>query len=140
MNGVQRSPLLQLNSPLYVVPLDYAHIILLSLLLSQIADGDRKISTLYDMLDEQDATNRDAKGLPFTVCTSLPLMSHFVSLTNKFNQIRTVFVIDPKKVIRLTISYPASTGRNFDEILRYVFHSIFSVKFVAETMLLVQCH
>jgi hypothetical protein len=33
----------------------------------QIADEDRKISTLYDMLDEQDATNRDAKGLPFTV-------------------------------------------------------------------------
>ena len=33
----------------------------------QIADADRKISTIYDMLDEQDATNRDAKGLPFTV-------------------------------------------------------------------------
>jgi alkyl hydroperoxide reductase subunit AhpC len=33
-------------------------------------------------------------------------------------KIRTVFVIDPKKVIRLTVSYPASTGRNFDEILR----------------------
>ncbi|KAG5637841.1 hypothetical protein H0H81_003046 [Sphagnurus paluster] len=55
-----------------------------------IADEDRKISTLYDMLDEQDATNRDAKGLPFTI--------------------RTVFVIDPKKVIRLTLAYPASTG------------------------------
>ena len=33
----------------------------------QIADEDRRISTLYDMLDAQDATNRDAKGLPFTV-------------------------------------------------------------------------
>lgn len=33
-------------------------------------------------------------------------------------KIRTVFVIDPKKVIRLTVAYPASTGRNFDEILR----------------------
>ncbi|KIK06788.1 hypothetical protein K443DRAFT_119972 [Laccaria amethystina LaAM-08-1] len=65
-----------------------------------IADPDRKISTLYDMLDEQDATNRDAKGLPFTI--------------------RTVFVIDPKKVIRLTLAYPASTGRNFDEILRVI--------------------
>ncbi|KAF8186642.1 cysteine peroxiredoxin [Pholiota molesta] len=65
-----------------------------------IADADRKISTLYDMLDEQDATNRDAKGLPFTI--------------------RTVFVIDPKKTIRLTLAYPASTGRNFDEILRVV--------------------
>lgn len=52
------------------------------------------------MLDYQDATNVDSKGIPFTV--------------------RTVFVIDPKKVIRLTISYPAQTGRNFDEILRVV--------------------
>ncbi|KAF9226461.1 1-Cys peroxiredoxin [Gyrodon lividus] len=65
-----------------------------------IADADRKISTLYDMLDEQDATNRDDKGLPFTI--------------------RTVFVIDPKKVIRLTIAYPAATGRNFDEIIRVI--------------------
>jgi len=65
-----------------------------------IADQDRKISTLYDMLDEQDATNRDNKGLPFTI--------------------RTVFVIDPKKTIRLLIAYPASTGRNFDEIIRVI--------------------
>ncbi|KIJ39496.1 hypothetical protein M422DRAFT_230739 [Sphaerobolus stellatus SS14] len=65
-----------------------------------IADPDRKISTLYDMLDYQDATNVDNKGLPFTV--------------------RTVFVIDPKKVIRLTLAYPASTGRNFDEIIRVI--------------------
>ncbi|KAI0301861.1 1-Cys peroxiredoxin [Multifurca ochricompacta] len=63
-----------------------------------IADADRKIATLYDMLDHQDATNVDKKGLPLTV--------------------RTVFVIDPKKVIRLTISYPAASGRNFDEIIR----------------------
>ncbi|KAF9137015.1 hypothetical protein BGX30_010626 [Mortierella sp. GBA39] len=65
-----------------------------------IADADRKISTLYDMLDYQDLTNLDAKGIPFTV--------------------RAVFIIDPKKTIRLTLSYPASTGRNFDEILRVV--------------------
>ncbi|KAL9712621.1 Proteasome subunit alpha type-2 [Leucoagaricus gongylophorus] len=65
-----------------------------------IADTDRKISTLYDMLDEQDPTNRDGKGLPFTV--------------------RTVFIIDPKKKIRLTLAYPASCGRNFDEIIRVV--------------------
>jgi alkyl hydroperoxide reductase subunit AhpC len=52
------------------------------------------------MLDAVDASNVDAKGIPFTV--------------------RTVFVIDPKKVIRLTLSYPAQTGRNFDEILRVV--------------------
>ena len=65
-----------------------------------IADADRKVSTLYDMLDAVDASNVDAKGIPFTV--------------------RTVFVIDPKKVIRLTLSYPAQTGRNFDEILRVI--------------------
>ncbi|KAI8381220.1 thioredoxin-like protein [Radiomyces spectabilis] len=65
-----------------------------------IADADRKISELYDMLDRQDATNVDAKGVPFTV--------------------RSVFIIDPKKTIRLILTYPASTGRNFDEILRVV--------------------
>jgi alkyl hydroperoxide reductase subunit AhpC len=65
-----------------------------------IADADRKISTLYDMLDHQDATNIDTKGIPFTV--------------------RNVFVIDPKKKIRLTITYPASTGRNFDEVIRVI--------------------
>jgi len=65
-----------------------------------IADSDRKIATLYDMLDHQDASNVDKKGLPLTV--------------------RTVFVIDPKKVIRLTLSYPAASGRDFDEILRVV--------------------
>lgn len=42
------------------------------------------------MLDYQDPTNIDTKGIPFTV--------------------RNVFVIDPKKKIRLTITYPASTG------------------------------
>jgi len=65
-----------------------------------IGDPDRKISTLYDMLDYQDATNVDKKGLPLTV--------------------RTVFVIDPKKSIRLTLTYPASSGRNFDEIIRVI--------------------
>ncbi|KAG9026248.1 hypothetical protein FRB95_009048, partial [Tulasnella sp. JGI-2019a] len=65
-----------------------------------IADPTRTISALYDMLDAQDLTNIDAKGLPFTI--------------------RTVFVIDPKKVIRLTISYPAAVGRSFDEVIRVI--------------------
>jgi len=65
-----------------------------------VADADRKVATLYDMLDAVDATNVDAKGIPFTV--------------------RSVFVIDPKKVIRLTLAYPAQTGRHFDEILRVI--------------------
>ena len=33
---------------------------------------------------------------------------------------RSVFIIDPKHVIRTTFTYPASTGRNFDEILRVI--------------------
>ncbi|KAG0171723.1 hypothetical protein DFQ28_002430 [Apophysomyces sp. BC1034] len=65
-----------------------------------IADADRKISALYDMLDYQDATNVDEKGMALTI--------------------RSVFIIDPKKTIRLIFAYPASTGRNFDEILRVV--------------------
>jgi len=65
-----------------------------------IADEERKVSFVYGMLDEQDVTNRDGKGLPFTI--------------------RTVFIIDPKKTIRLTLAYPASTGRNFDEVIRVI--------------------
>jgi alkyl hydroperoxide reductase subunit AhpC len=34
--------------------------------------------------------------------------------------VRSVFVIDPNKKIRLTLTYPAATGRNFDEILRTI--------------------
>ncbi|KAJ3329691.1 hypothetical protein HDU91_003778 [Kappamyces sp. JEL0680] len=52
------------------------------------------------MLDYQDATNVDKKGMPLTV--------------------RSVFFLDPKHVIRAQITYPASTGRNFHEILRVV--------------------
>lgn len=45
----------------------------------------------YDMLDHQDITNVDQKGIAFTI--------------------RSVFIIDPKKTIRLIMSYPASTGK-----------------------------
>ncbi|KAJ3109894.1 hypothetical protein HDU96_007075 [Phlyctochytrium bullatum] len=65
-----------------------------------IADATRRIATLYDMLDHQDATNVDALGMPLTV--------------------RSVFIVDPRNTIRLILTYPASTGRNFDEILRCV--------------------
>jgi alkyl hydroperoxide reductase subunit AhpC len=58
-----------------------------------IADRDRRVSTQYDMIHPQaDET--------FTV--------------------RSVFVIDDQKKVRLTLTYPASTGRNFDEILRAI--------------------
>jgi glutaredoxin/glutathione-dependent peroxiredoxin len=65
-----------------------------------IADKNRKVSYLYDMIDYQDTTNVDSKGMALTI--------------------RTVFFIDPKKVIRAIIYYPASTGRNSKEILRVI--------------------
>jgi alkyl hydroperoxide reductase subunit AhpC len=34
--------------------------------------------------------------------------------------VRSLFVIDPQKKIRLTLTYPMSTGRNFDEVLRVI--------------------
>ena len=52
------------------------------------------------MLDYQDTTNVDEKGIAFTI--------------------RSVFVIDPKKTIRTILSYPASSGRNTAEVLRIV--------------------
>jgi thioredoxin-dependent peroxiredoxin len=56
-----------------------------------IADPQRKVAELYGMM-------HPAHDEVFTV--------------------RTVFVIDPKKKVRLMITYPQTTGRNFDEILR----------------------
>ena len=58
-----------------------------------IADPDRKVAELYDMIHPQMSDT-------FTV--------------------RSVFIIDPAKKIKLMITYPASTGRNFDEILRVI--------------------
>lgn len=58
-----------------------------------IADEDHKVSNLYDMIHP----NADSK-----------------------HTVRSVFVIAPDKTIKLTITYPASTGRNFDELLRVI--------------------
>lgn len=58
-----------------------------------IADPDRKVADLYDMIHPNASDT-------FTV--------------------RSVFVIGPDKKVKLTITYPASTGRNFDEILRVI--------------------
>lgn len=65
-----------------------------------IADAERKVAWLYDMLDTQDTENIDGKGIAFTI--------------------RSVFVIDPSKKVRLTMMYPASTGRNTAEVLRVI--------------------
>ena len=58
-----------------------------------VADPERKVANLYGMM-------HPAHDEVYTV--------------------RTVFVIDPKKKIRLMITYPQTTGRNFDEILRVI--------------------
>jgi len=58
-----------------------------------IADWDKKVANLYDMIHPNASDT-------FTV--------------------RSVFVIDHNKKIRLQLTYPASTGRNFDEILRVI--------------------
>src|SRR5581483_10092599 len=58
-----------------------------------LGDADRKVSGLYDMI------HPDAND----------------TLT-----VRSVFIIDPNKKVRLMITYPASTGRNFQEILRVI--------------------
>ncbi|MFP4101731.1 peroxiredoxin [Coleofasciculus sp.] len=58
-----------------------------------LADADKKVSDMYDMIHPN---------------------------ANASVTVRTVFVIDPQKKLRLTITYPPSTGRNFDEILRVI--------------------
>ena len=58
-----------------------------------LGDADRKVSELYDLIH------------PNASATAT---------------VRSVFIIDPKKTVRATITYPASTGRNFDEILRVI--------------------
>jgi alkyl hydroperoxide reductase subunit AhpC len=58
-----------------------------------IADADRKVSSLYGMIHPE---------------------------ANDTLTVRSVFIIDPNKKVRASITYPASTGRNFDEILRLI--------------------
>jgi thioredoxin-dependent peroxiredoxin len=58
-----------------------------------LADGDRKVAELYDMIHPN---------------------------ANQTLTVRSLFIIDPKKKVRLIITYPASTGRNFDEVLRVI--------------------
>ncbi|KAF2807909.1 thioredoxin-like protein [Mytilinidion resinicola] len=65
-----------------------------------IADADRKVAFLYDMINQDDLDNIAEKGIAFTI--------------------RSVFIIDPNKKIRLTMMYPASTGRNTSEVLRVI--------------------
>lgn len=66
-----------------------------------IADADRAVAFLYDMISQDDfEALQKASGIAFTI--------------------RSVFIIDPAKKIRLTMTYPASTGRNTSEVLRVI--------------------
>jgi thioredoxin-dependent peroxiredoxin len=58
-----------------------------------IADEDRKVSELYDMIHPN---------------------------VSETHTVRSLFVIGPDKKIKLTLTYPASTGRNFNEVLRVI--------------------
>jgi alkyl hydroperoxide reductase subunit AhpC len=58
-----------------------------------IADADRNVATLYDMIHPN---------------------------ASEKTTVRSVFVIGPDKKIKLTLTYPASTGRNFNELLRVI--------------------
>lgn len=58
-----------------------------------LADADRKVSELYDMIHPN---------------------------ANATLTVRSLFIIDPEKKVRLIITYPASTGRNFNEVLRVI--------------------
>jgi alkyl hydroperoxide reductase subunit AhpC len=58
-----------------------------------VADPDRHVATLYDMIHPN---------------------------ANDTLTVRSVFVIGPDKTVKLTLTYPAATGRNFDELLRVI--------------------
>ncbi len=58
-----------------------------------IADADKRVATLYDMIHPNQSDSAT---------------------------VRSLFIIDPKKKVRLMITYPMSTGRNFDEVLRVI--------------------
>jgi len=58
-----------------------------------LADADRKVAGIYDMIHPE---------------------------ANDTLTVRSVFVIDPNKKVRLMLTYPASTGRDFNEILRVI--------------------
>jgi thioredoxin-dependent peroxiredoxin len=65
-----------------------------------IGDTDLKVATLYDMLPEGAGTTSEGRTAADNAT------------------VRSVFVIGPDKKIKATLTYPMSTGRNFDEVLR----------------------
>ena len=71
-----------------------------------IGDSDRAVSNLYDMIHPN---------------------------ANDTMTVRSVFVVGPDKKVKLTITYPASTGRNFDEVLRVIDSLQLTAKFKVAT-------
>lgn len=71
-----------------------------------IGDPDRTVSNLYDMIHPN---------------------------ANDTLTVRSVFVIGPDKKVKLTITYPASTGRNFDEVIRVIDSLQLTAKFKVAT-------
>ena len=67
-----------------------------------IADTDLTVSKLYSMFPADESGSAESR----------------TALTNA--TVRSVFVVGPDKNIKLTLTYPMSTGRNFDEILRVI--------------------
>ena len=67
-----------------------------------IGDTDLAVAKLYDMLPATETGTSEGR----------------TAATNQ--TVRSVFVVGPDKKIKLTLTYPMSTGRNFDEILRVV--------------------
>lgn len=75
-----------------------------------IEDESRRLATLLGMLDPAEV---NSEGIPLAA--------------------RAVFVIDPAKKMRLSILYPATTGRNFDEILRVIESLLLTEKYKVAT-------
>jgi alkyl hydroperoxide reductase subunit AhpC len=71
-----------------------------------IGDADRKVADLYDMIHPN---------------------------ANDTLTVRSVFIVDPNKKVKLTLTYPASTGRNVDEIVRVLDSLQLSAKFPVST-------
>jgi alkyl hydroperoxide reductase subunit AhpC len=80
-----------------------------------IGDFDLKVAKLYDMLPGDEGDSCEGR----TPANNAP--------------VRTVFIVGPDKKIKLTLAYPMTTGRNFDEIIRVLDSMLLTSKFPVAT-------
>jgi len=80
-----------------------------------IGDTELKVATLYDMLPEGAGTTSDGRTAADNAT------------------VRSVFVIGPDKKVKATLTYPMSTGRNFDEVLRLLDSLQLNAKYTVAT-------